>query len=184
MIVRTMELSSAKAWLAQLWQDPSYFRLSALGVGALGDPDLMDGLIQLMQVNDVARVAGEAFSMITGVDLAYDDLDQDMPEGFVSGPTEDAADENVALDPDENLPWPNPQLAAGWWSTHRTQFEPGRRYLCGREITVDSLCDILREGMQRQRAAAALELGLLHPQHPAVRGPRPRADWQQAALSS
>ena len=42
--------------------------------------------------------------MITGVDIAYEDLEGAWPEGFVAGPTEDPEDENVAMDPDEDLP--------------------------------------------------------------------------------
>jgi hypothetical protein len=38
--------------------------------------------------------------------------------------------------------------------------------LCGRPITGDWLEDVLRNGYQRQRAAAALELSLLRPEQP------------------
>jgi len=57
-----------------------------------------------MTIPELARVAGEAFTMITGVDIAYEDLEGAWPEGFVAGPTEDPEDENVAMDPDEDLP--------------------------------------------------------------------------------
>jgi hypothetical protein len=39
-----------------------------------------------MTVPVLARVAGESFTMITGVDLAYDDLDTDKLEGLRSRP--------------------------------------------------------------------------------------------------
>jgi uncharacterized protein (TIGR02270 family) len=156
-------------------------RAAAIGVGALGDPELMSVLFQMMHINDVARVAGEAFSMITGVDLAYDDLERDMPEGFQAGPTEDPADENVAMDADENLPWPHPDLVARWWSVHSGRFAAGRRYLRGHEIGEASLVETLYDGFQRQRAAAALELGLLQPRR-ALFEVRARGDWQRRLL--
>ena len=163
---RTTKPDVARKWLGELWKDPTLMRAATIGAGVLGDPELVDTLFQMMQVEAVARVAGEAFSMITGVDLAYDDLDQDTPEGFQSGPNEDPEDENVALDPDENLPWPNHQLVAKWWSDHRGDFQSGQRYLCGREISVESLGKTLVDGNQRQRAAAALELAILQPGKP------------------
>ena len=55
-------------------------------------------LIEKMKRPELARVAGEAFSLITGVDLAYDDLEGDWPEGFETGPTENPEDEDVAVD--------------------------------------------------------------------------------------
>jgi hypothetical protein len=41
--------------------------------------------------------------MITGVDIAYEDLEGVWPEGFEAGPTENPENENVAMDPDEDL---------------------------------------------------------------------------------
>ena len=55
----------------------------------------------------LARVAGEALAMITGLDLAYLDLDGEPPAGFEAGPTDDPADPSVAMDEDEHLPWPD-----------------------------------------------------------------------------
>src|SRR4029079_18718330 len=100
------------------------------------------------------RIAGESFTTITGVDLAYDDLETDRPEGFESGPTEDPADENVEMDADETLPWPDPQLIQKWWQSNRHAYQPGTRYLLGKPITVDWCKQVLRNGYQRQRGAA------------------------------
>lgn len=163
MVLRCMELPHAKEWLQTLGSNPDLLRFSVIGVGFLGDPELIDHLIACMEDEKIARVAGEAFSMITGVDLAYQDLDQDQPEGFESGPSEEPEDEDVALDKDEDLPWPAPALISKWWAENRKNFRFGRRYLMGKEISKDSLMDTLRHGKQRQRLAAALELGLMEP---------------------
>ncbi len=183
MALRSLDVPAAKAWLQRMGPVPATLRLATIGIGVLGDPEMMGVLIELMKNDAVARVAGESFSMITGVDLAYDDLERTAPDGFESGPTEDAADEDVALDEDENLPWPNPQLVADWWTTHHTDFQPGHRHLCGREINVESLCKTLVDGTQRQRAAAALELALLQPNQPLF-DVRARGNWQQVWLKS
>jgi hypothetical protein len=103
---------------------------------------------------------------ITGVDLAYEDLDTDKPEGFESGPTEDAKDDNVEMDPDERLPWPDANLIAKWWEKHTNEFQPRVRHLLGKPITADWMQQVLRIGRQRQRAAAALELAIMQPGQP------------------
>ncbi|MCI5221664.1 MAG: TIGR02270 family protein, partial [Candidatus Electrothrix sp. AR4] len=115
--LRIMPLDAAHAWLRDLSQKKQGAeqgaRLSVLGAGVLGDPVAVPWLIQTMEVPELARVAGEALSMITGLDLAYEDLEGEWPEGFTAGPTDDPEDEDVDLDPDEDLPWPEPALIAG-----------------------------------------------------------------------
>jgi uncharacterized protein (TIGR02270 family) len=157
-------MPEAHAWLRELRQQEQYARLAVQGAGALGDPAAVPWLIEMMAVPELARVAGEAFSMLTGLDLAYEDLETDWPEGFVAGPTEDPEDEDVALDPDEDLPWPAPALIAQWWETHKGRFAAGNRYLAGQPIAAGQLQQVLLSGYQRQRAAAALELALFKPE--------------------
>jgi uncharacterized protein (TIGR02270 family) len=175
--LRCMECPQAKNWRRELREDPSHLRLAAVGSGMIGDPEYVGDLVALMEVEKVARVAGEAFSMITGADLSDEDLERSVPEGFEAGPNEDPADDNVALDPDENLPWPDPRLVMKWWEKRRNGFRPGVRYMRGKEITTESLKNTLVAGTQRQRAAAALELGLRAPADPLfeVRAP----GWRQ-----
>ncbi len=161
--LRCMNVSRAKDWLQKMRNNTELLRLSAIGEGALGNPELIGNIISLMEIEDVARAASEAFSMITGLDLAYEDLEQDQPEGFESGPSEEPEDENVSLDKDEDLPWPAPGLIGKWWNNNKKNFRAGCRYLNGNEINKNSLYETLKHGNQRQRAAAALELGLLEP---------------------
>jgi uncharacterized protein (TIGR02270 family) len=114
----------------------------------------------------MARVAGESFTMITGVDLAYDDLEGEWPEGFEAGPTEEPEDEDVEMDPDEDLPWPEPELIHEWWGKNKNNFQNGTRYLCGKPISEQQCQHVLRYGYQRQRAAAAIELAIMNPGQP------------------
>ncbi len=164
--MRRAEPAAARKWMQRLAQDGTTLRLAVQGAGAVGDPADIPWLIEHMKVPELARVAGESFTTITGVDLAYDDLETDRPEGFESGPTEDPADENVELDADENLPWPDPELIQKWWQSNRHAFQPGARYLLGKPITVDWCKQVLRIGRQRQRAAAALEISMRQPGTP------------------
>lgn len=177
---RRVEPRSAVAWLRTLAQKPESARIAAIGVGALGLPDLVPLLFEQMKIPALARVAGEAFSMITGVNLAYQDMEGEQPKGFQAGPTEDPADEDVAMDADENRPWPAPEKIKAWWEKQKSQFKPGERNLCGRPMTEESLQHVLRGGFQTQRAAAALELTIRKPGQPLfnVRAPGTRQRQQ------
>jgi len=166
MALRRMDVKERTGWHSDLMRDPACLRQAVVGVGVLGDPGRVPWLIQQMTVDALARIAGEAFTMITGVDIAYLDLERDRPEGFESGPTESPEDEDVAMDPDDNLPWPDPTLVEKWWASHASEFKSGQRYLVGKPNAPENLQWVLRHGRQRQRAAAAIELAILEPRTP------------------
>jgi len=108
------------------------FPAAMLVAGVVGDPVFVPWLVSLMGQLPLARLAGESFTMITGVDLAYRDLERKPPQDFNAGPTEDPKDENIEMDPDDNLPWPEPALVQKWWDKNRSQFQNGTRYLLGK----------------------------------------------------
>ncbi len=164
--VRKMDHGHAVQWLNELGRHSLSIRLAIKGYGALGDPQAIPRLIEMMQVPELARPAGEAFSMITGVDIAYEDLETDVPEDFQAGPTEDPEDEDVEMDPDEDLPWPDPELLGAWWHANQKSFQSGNRYLAGHAISSENCMHVLINGFQRPRMAAAMELTLLNPGRP------------------
>nr|WP_321400696.1 TIGR02270 family protein [uncultured Desulfobacter sp.] len=163
MAVRVMNPAESYPWLNMLMAVPGLARIAVKGSGAMGNPKNIPQLLQMMEDPYLARPAGEAVSMITGVDLAYEDLDKDSPAGFKAGPTEDAKDENVDLDPDEDLPWPNPELLAKWWHENKNRFRANVRYLAGRPVESKHLTHVLKTGYQRQRIAAAVEFAMMRP---------------------
>ncbi|MEN8178389.1 MAG: TIGR02270 family protein [Pseudomonadota bacterium] len=166
MVLRTMDGKEAQSWLKGLAQNPDWLRDVVVGAGVSGDPAFIPWLIQQMEIPELARVAGEAFSMITGVDLAYEDMEGEMPEGFEAGPTENPEDEDVEMDADEDLPWPAPELIQAWWEKNRPNFQIGARYLAGQPISAAQCKKVLISGFQRQRNAAALEFALIDPRAP------------------
>jgi uncharacterized protein (TIGR02270 family) len=165
-VMRRADPHAAKVWQRKLAEENATLRLAIQGAGAIGDPTEIPWLIEQMKTPELARVAGESFTTITGVDIAYQDLEGERPDGFESGPTEDPADENVEMDPDENLPWPNPGLIQKWWQSNRRAFQPGTRHLVGKPTAIDWCKEVLRIGRQRQRAAAAAELAMRQPGTP------------------
>ncbi|VAX06617.1 FOG: HEAT repeat [hydrothermal vent metagenome] len=166
LLLRIVDIKQSQLFLNALSKTADSQRLIARGTGMVGDPVVIPWLIELMMNPELARVAGESFSMITGVDIAYDDLEGEWPDGFEAGPTENPQDEDVAMDPDEDLPWPEPSLIRSWWQENSKHFRPGTRYLCGQPISVEYCQKVLRDGYQRQRRAATLELALLQADAP------------------
>lgn len=168
------------AWIRQLMQNLEQRRIGIQAVGLLGDPVSVPWLIQQMSDLPYARIAGEAFSLITGADLALLDLElQDLPD-FDAGPNDAPEDPNVAMDPDENLPWPDPQLIAAWWQTHGGDFQAGVGYVLGQQQSESSYQQALVRGQQRQRIAAAYGIARFRPTE--VLFPISAPAWRQSAL--
>jgi uncharacterized protein (TIGR02270 family) len=155
--VRRMERDRASDWILRLGASSAHLRLAILGAGARGAPELVPWLIRQMQLPPHARVAGEAVTSVTALDLSSGPFRGDRPGGFQAGPTEDPGQEDVAPDPDENLPWPDPAAVERWWGGQRNHFDEGTRYLLGKPVSQEWLSRVLRAGRQRQRSAAALE---------------------------
>ena len=166
LLLRALPHGDAVDWVRSAHAQGLAARHVVQATGIIGDPVSVPWLIEQMATPELARVAAEAFSLITGIDPANDDLESARPEGFEAGPSEDAQDDDVALDPDEDLAWPAPDRLAQWWVDHRAAYAPGTRYLCGRPIDADGCHAVLAGGLQRQRRAAALELALLEPARP------------------
>jgi uncharacterized protein (TIGR02270 family) len=162
-LLRRLDVPQANAWLREFAQLPDRQRDLIRATGVIGDPLYIPWLIERMATLETARLAGEAFSMITGLDLAYRDLDRRPPADFQSGPNDDPEDENVALDEDENLPWPDPARIGAWWSANRARFSPGTAYFLGTPKPAADWLEALSDAFQRQRHAAALELAIRQP---------------------
>jgi uncharacterized protein (TIGR02270 family) len=181
MAARRLNPNDTRIWIKRLVRELGQERIAIIAAGAFADPEGIPFLIDQMKVPKLARVAAESFTLITGASAGVERLGGEKPEGFESGPTDDPADDDVAMDPDLNLPWLDPTAVKKWWNGHQGNFAKRTRYLLGQPITVESLRKALKTGYQRQRAAAAIELAILKPGRPLfeVRAPAAR---QQAML--
>jgi uncharacterized protein (TIGR02270 family) len=157
--------AQALRWIDGLSRTPSRVKAALAGAAALGDPGLVPFILECAREPAWARTAGFALSMITGVELRAE-LAGVAPEGFRAGPSEDPADGDVALDPDESLAWPDVAALRAYWNREGKRFPRGTRHLLGKPITVPWLREVLRKGNQAARAAAALELCLRSPSEP------------------
>ena len=153
---RVLPVEQAREWISALAKNEINMRTIIKATGILGDPHAVNWLIDKMQDQKLAKLAGEAFSLITGADLVKHDLTCEQP---TQHPLElDEGD--IELDEDENLPYPAHNKVATLWRSHGKKFIVGRRYFGGQIISVDLLNSVIEKGNQRQRHAAALELAL------------------------
>lgn len=146
---------ASMAWIRRMTQVPEQRRIAIKATGLFGDPVALPWLLQQMSDLPMARVAGEAFSQITGVDLAGQDLELVHSPDYDAGPSDDPADGNVAMDPDENLPWPDAQRVNGWYQQHGHALQNGTRYLVGEPFSEAVCWRVLAEGNQPQRRVAS-----------------------------
>jgi uncharacterized protein (TIGR02270 family) len=175
--LQTLPVAEAHDLLQRIARDPAKVRMLLQGSGLVGDPAYVPWLIGQMTDDKLARLAGEAFTLITGVDLADLDLERNAPEDLETGPNDDPEDPNVDMDADEDLPWPDQKLVQAWWTRHGARFAQGSRHLVGAPVSRDHCVDVLKSGYQRQRIAAAYHLCLLNPGTPLFEWRAPA--WRQ-----
>jgi len=179
-LIRSLDEAGARTMLQALSRDKDAPRLLIRAIGAAGDAHYVPWLIKQMEDLALSRLAGESFSLITGLDLALLDLERKPPEANEAGPNDDPADPRVAMDEDDGLPWPDPQRIADWWAAQGAAFAPGRRFFMGAVPTPAHCLAVLASGFQRQRTAAAEALCLLQPGTPQFNTAAPA--WRQQRL--
>lgn len=164
LVFRALPVEQGRSWIDALAKQPGQIRQVIKATSALGDPHAVNWLLTQMRVPALTRLAGEAFSTITGIDLEQNSLAlDDLPDLDEQFPNDDPNDDNVAMDEDDRLPFPDVAKVAAVWQKYQHRLQPGQRYLLGKTISAEALNDTLRTGYQRQRRAAALELALSNP---------------------
>jgi uncharacterized protein (TIGR02270 family) len=162
-VVRRMAPKDAIPWLEKLAETPENQRLAIKLAAVVGDTALVPWLIQAIKNLSLARLAGEACSIITGLDIVTQGMEGNPPEGLQSGPTDEPEDEDVGVDPDEDLPWPDVMKVTEWWLAEQRRCKMGSRCILGKPISTELLLDTLKFGTQPLRASAAMEAALLKP---------------------
>lgn len=160
---RCLPVDEARSHVRRLGTAERTARAAMVGAAALGDPAMLDDLIQRMGQPRWARLAGWAFGEITGADLHAEGIAGERPPGFTSGPNDDPKDPNVRLDPEAALPFPIAARAAAYHLAHRGELPEGQRFLGGRPASAAAALTRLVHGTQPSRRGAALELALQAP---------------------
>ncbi len=164
LVFRVLPVEQGREWISALAQDPANLRAIITATGILGDPHAVNWLIGKMADPQQARLAGEAFTLMTGIDLEKHKLMVPPPPDQALIPNDNPDDPRVGLDEDENLPWPQADPITALWRHHGQHFLVGRRYFLGKAITPEWLQSKLHDSPQRHRHAAALELALIDSQ--------------------
>jgi uncharacterized protein (TIGR02270 family) len=163
-------------------RDSARIRDVVHGCGLVGDPAYAPWLVSQMSTEPLARLAGEAFTCITGADLSSLNLERPGPDTAESGPTDNPDDADVQMDPDDGLPWPDPLRVEQWWARNGGHFQAGRRYFRGEPLTRAECIEVLKNGCQRQRTIAAYHRCLLESGLPLFNTRAPA--WRQKKLLS
>lgn len=129
----------------------------------LGDPKAIPWLINRMSDPECARLAGRAFSMITGIDLIRKDLVIDIPDiTAINYSASEQSEETQNLSGEDILPWPDAEKIKGVWDRYGHQFCDGKRYVYGKPINAQRLKEYIDSDDQAVRRSAALELALFN----------------------
>ena len=157
LVFRFLPQAAARRYISQMAEaGPSRSVLKA--AAALGDPQIVNWLLGIMQDDQWARAAAETLNHITGIEIEAEGLTKDAPEGLEFGPNDDPSNDNTRFDDDENLPWPDHSKIATYWEQANSHFQKGERYFLGGRLEPSYLQQILASGSQRQRISAALHL--------------------------
>lgn len=145
-LIRSIPPEQANALIDQIISNKDFTLALINGLGGLGNPCFIPWLLDCMASDSPKQIglAGQSFSLITGVDLMAEGLIMDSPAAAL-----------------EDLPLPNHKEVARWWNKNRYRYKKGRRYLMGFPITKGICWQTLIHGRQFQRLSASVELALL-----------------------
>ncbi|EYF02875.1 HEAT repeat protein [Chondromyces apiculatus DSM 436] len=166
-------------WVRRLPEAGPAARVAVVAAGALGDPALVPWLLERLRAPKLARCAGAALTLITGVDLVKEKLEGAALEE--TGPSDAPEDEDVSVDGDEGWPWPDAAAVERWWARRRSDFAAGRRHVLGKPVELAWVQEVLRVGTQPARQAAAVERCIARPRQ-GLFEVRARGDRQRAEL--
>ena len=146
-------------------QSPGSQRSALFALGFSGRRRAAELCVETIDMADrdlaAARVAGEAFSAITGLAIegayARREPDDDDDDGDRAGDDGDAPRPTPA---EEQLPLPDGPAIRGWWSSAASRFQAGQRYLGGAPISAAGLVAAVTGGPMRRRPGLVLELAV------------------------
>ncbi len=158
-VIKEEKVSSVLQQVAKQTLSP---RIKAYNLAMAGYPEAIPLLIKEMEKLDHALYCAEAFSFITGVDLADADL---IRVDTISEEEESILRESGKTDEwtqnyEEDLPLPDVAHVKVWWQKHQHHFLKGTRYLAGKRLTQENLEAIKETGTQTQQQVARLILKL------------------------
>ena len=166
LVLHLDEPARARALLDGLKANPERRRDAVAAVLSAGDTASLPWLLELLPNPAWARLAAATIASLLAIDLAAEDAEAVAPVDVVEGPSDDADDDDVALDPDRELVWPDAARLTTLCHERSSALAAGVRYLFGQPATPAHAEEVYRRGSQWLRREAALELALSSPDAP------------------
>jgi len=148
--IRALPFDHACHYIDHMGKQDGLLCQAIVACGVLGAPEGVSGLIQCMGNASLARIAGDAFSRITGVSLDEEGLTTESPATDL--------DDEDGINSDDH--WPDANKVEQWWQSHKTTYESGQRYLLGHKLDCEYMLSVLEKGTQVVRRGVALDLML------------------------
>jgi uncharacterized protein (TIGR02270 family) len=162
---------SDRAFVRGKAQDADAGMHALWALGFAGDADSADVLVQAMADEKMSRLAGEAFSAITGLSIAG----EFAKPGETQGPdAEEVADEDPppAVHPEDFLSEPRVEKVKKWWDKERRRFVPGTRYIAGQPRSPATLRTAFLTAGTWRREVLLIEMAASVANLPKVRPPK------------
>ncbi|HEX5751194.1 MAG TPA: TIGR02270 family protein [Archangium sp.] len=147
------------ALLVDLLRIPERRAGALWALGFSGRVTAAEACLEWMEDAQVSRLAGEAFSSITG--LSMDGPHALPPEPPLEEPIPlemENLDADLTPRPEDDLPRPDAEAVAAWWRGARGRFVRGTRYWLGQPFQGELLLTALERGPMRRRHVWAREL--------------------------
>jgi uncharacterized protein (TIGR02270 family) len=135
-------------------------RAAFWALGHIGTREAIEQCLAAMRDPAFARLAGEAYGAIIGIDLTRERLTAPEPEEAPSLPPFEQDDLDADLIPQREQLWPLPDAAAcaAHWRKIQSRYAAGTRHLRGAPFALSGLMAAIDKGPMLRRADYALEL--------------------------
>jgi hypothetical protein len=138
-------------------------RISCFLAGCSGRTAELDFLLESMAVPERARLAWLAFSTLAGLPFDGGRFTIAAPSGLSSGPDDIPEHDEVAMDPDEGIPYPDQSALSDWWRQKRSTFG-WPQGLLGNELGIASATSAINDGPSLGALTGAAWLALNNPE--------------------
>jgi uncharacterized protein (TIGR02270 family) len=124
-------------------------------LGFSGRVDAADAVLDFLDDEKLGKLAGEAFSAITGLVIT-----KRFARSRKRWHPDDPEEEEGQRGSEDDLPLPNPDAVRAWWSSARKKVDPALRYLAGSPWSLREVILALATGSTRRSRDLAFDLAV------------------------
>ena len=124
-------------------------------LGFTGRVEAVDAVVPWLGDEECGRLAGEAFSGITG--LVIEKKFAKAAKGWKPGVVEEEEEEHTA---ESDLPEPEPKAVSEWWLGSKKRLDSARKSVQGKSFNLEEVSSAFAVCSTRKRTALALELAV------------------------